>query len=292
MNTTITTNMTVRMMAALLAAVLFTAACSQTGEREAGIEVETVAANRKSTAAPAPASATGEGGSSGEAVAKHDHDATTQSFTRDDGRRIDLQKGFVNLFPVGLEPCAMAAFKPLDALLATAQAHGGGDGPDASIVDVSQADGTLWPLGALSAAPGRYCGLRVALVPVSAAGAAPDEVDMSGSSLYVAPCFFHDPGDPAAHYCFTLAVPGGSEERVLPFAAPLQLDRDHRRVGLTVAVVYDRWFDGLDLDGYPAQGTAAEKAAFRAGLQADGALLRQLLANVLAGLQVSVEPAP
>lgn len=282
--------MKTKTIALLLIAAALTAACSQTGEREEGIEVGTAAVNEKTAASLAKASA-GEAESSGGVVAKHDHgDTTIQSFYRDDGRTIDLQKGFVNLYPVEIEPCGVATLNPLDALLPQAYAHAGEEETiDASVVDVSLADGTVWTLGELSATPGRYCGLRVAVVPVASATAAPDNIDMSGSGLYVAPCYFYDAADPTQHYCFTLNVAGGSEEILLPFDAPLELNREHQHAELSVHVVYDRWFDGLDLDGYPASGTTEEKAAFKAGLQANAGLKQQLLENVLASLRVSVE---
>ncbi|MGH6960537.1 MAG: hypothetical protein ACREE7_08650, partial [Dongiaceae bacterium] len=258
-----------------------------TGDSDDGIEAGVAAINQKSTASKAMPAAGAE--ASGEVVAKHDHgDTTIQTFTRDDGRRIDLQKGFVNLFPVELVRCELA-FNLWEALLPAAWAHGGAGSTDVSIIDVSQADGTGFALGELSATPGRYCGLRVALVPVASATAAPDEVDMSGSSLYVAPCYFYDDADPTKHYCFTLSVAGGSDELLLDFASPLELDADHRHAELTVAVTYDGWFNGLDLEGYPAAGTAEEKTAFKAGLQANEALKAQLRANVLEGLTARVE---
>lgn len=281
--------MNTKTSAVLLVAAVLSVACSQNGEREEGIEVGTAAVNEKSAASLAKASATGAD-SSGEVVAKHDDDATVQSFNRDDGRKIDLQKGFLNLFPVELAPCGVAGLNPFDAILPQAHAHAGEDHPaDASIIDVSLADGTVWTLGKLSATPGRYCGLRVAVVPVTSATAAPDEVDMSGSGLYVAPCYFYDDADATRHYCFTLSVAGGAEELLLPFDAPLELNREQRQAALSVHVVYDRWFDGLDLEGYPASGTTEEKAAFKASLQADAALKQQLLDNVLASLRVSVD---
>lgn len=282
--------MSTKTIVLLLTAAVFLAACGQTGEREEGIEVGTSAVNEKSAESQAKALAS-DAQASGEVIAKHDHgDTTVQSFYRDDGRKIDLQKGFLNLFPVELVPCGVARFKPFDAILPRAYAHAGEEHPvDASVIDVSLADGTLWPLGELSATPGRYCGLRVAVVPVTSSTAAPDEVDMSGSGLYVAPCYFYDDADPTQHYCFSLSVAGGSEELLLPFDAPLELNRERRHAELSLHVVYDRWFDGLDLDGYPASGTTEEKAAFKAGLQANAGLKQQLLDNVLDSLHLTVD---
>ncbi|MGH8429994.1 MAG: hypothetical protein ACREUF_06295 [Solimonas sp.] len=253
--------------------------CNQTGSAEEGIEVSTGAVNERSGA-----------------TAKHEADPTTQTFNRADGRQIDLQKGFLNLLPFELEPCGVALqLYPLDWLLPRAQAHageehGGVDGADGAIIDVSMADGTRWELGEFSPPAGKYCGLRVALVPVTSATAAPDAVDMSGSGLYAAPCYFYDsPADPSRHYCFKLNVAGGSDDAVLVFDRPLVLDSQRKEAAVTIKVLYDRWFDGLNLDGYPADGTAEEKAAFKAALQADEELKARFRANVLASLSASWE---
>lgn len=259
--------------------------CGQTGSSEEGTKVAAGAVNQKSSAA-----------TSAEVVAKHDHgDATTQTFSRNDGKKIELQKGFVSLYPVDLEHCGMAIrMNPLDWIVPKAYAHAGeshGDGGgEAGIVDVSMADGSRWELGEFSPPAGRYCGLRVALVPVASATAAPDQVDMSGSGIYVSPCYYYDsPADLSKHYCFTLSVAGGSNEAVLIFDQPLELNAQRKNATVTVELLYDKWFDGLALDGYPETGTAEEKAAFKSGLQENEDLKKKLRDNVMASFRASVE---
>jgi hypothetical protein len=266
-------------IASLLALISLTglSACGQE-QQTAGLDVQMRATNLGSAMAKTVSS-------------KHEADPTTQTFLRAEGQRIDLQRGFLNLLPLALEPCAASAvFSPADLLGSTAWAHGDEHGADATIIDISQPQGTQWPLGSLAPEPGRYCGLRVRLVPVRSPDAAPDHVDMSGQALHVAPCYFQDSAeDPAstAHYCFRIGLGGTVQEVVLPLEEPLALDGSEPRTAeLLVEIRYEGWFDGLPLAGYPATGTAEEKAAFKAALQANEALKDRLRENVLAGLAV------
>lgn len=266
--------------AALAASLVLLAGCGQTGSTEEGTRVTAGAVNQKAGA-----------------TAKHETDASTQVFTREDGRQIALQKGLLNLVPFELEPCGVALqFNPLDWLLPTAQAHAGeehegeGSAPQGAIIDVSAADGTRWELGEFSPPAGRYCGLRVALVPVVIGTALPDGVTAMSGGLYTSSCYYYDsPADTSKHYCFKLDIAGGSDDAVLVFSEPLVLDGAHKEARVTVKVQYDRWFDGLDLDGYPAGGTQEEKDAFKAALQANEELKAQLRANVLASLGAAWE---
>jgi len=263
-----------------LVSLALLAGCSQTGSTEEGTRVTAGAVNEKAGA-----------------TTKHEADATTQVFSRADGRQIELQKGLMNLVPFELEPCGVALqLNPLDWLLPTAHAHAGeehdGEGGEAAgaIIDVSAADGTRWELGEFSPPAGKYCGLRAALVPVVAGTALPDGVAAMSGGLYTSSCYYYEsPADTTKHYCFKLDVPGGSDDVVLVFDRPLLLSSEHKEATVTVTVQYDRWFDGLDLEGYPADGTAEEKTAFKDGLQANEALKAQFRANVLASLRADWE---
>jgi len=264
-----------------LVSLALLAGCSQTGSTEEGTHVSAGAVNEKAGAS-----------------AKHDHgDTSSQVFNRADGRQFELQKGLVNLVPFELEPCGVALqLNPLDWLVPAAQAHAGeehggaGEAPGGAIVDVSAADGTRWELGEFSPPAGKYCGLRAALVPVVAGTALPDGVTAMSGGLYTSSCYYYEsPPDTTKHYCFKLDVAGGSDDVVLVFDRPLLLSSGHKEAAVTVRVQYDRWFDGLDLEGYPADGSAEEKAAFKDGLQANEALKAQFKANVLASLSADWE---
>lgn len=196
-----------------------------------------------------------------------------KSFRRNDGVRIDLELGLLNLAPVELLPCGssvalqlrgvFAAFNPLSS----AHAHGGAEGAAAGVIDVIEPDRTTFDLGEVAAAPGDYCGIVVELQPGQPAkhGDALD-TSMTGASVNVAPCYYAgtanlSDADAAAatdHACIQAKYSGAVRTVTLRFANPVTLDAAHRHVDVSVAARYDEWFDNLDLNKLATD--AAEQA--------------------------------
>lgn len=108
--------------------------------------------------------------------------STVQSFRAKDGRRVDLQAGYLNLLPLELEQiCDGVAlmFKALPSPIADAIAHAGhgaepagsGDssGTSSGAINVAKPDKTQFDMGRLAAESGTYCGIRIGFVPIGSA---------------------------------------------------------------------------------------------------------------------------
>jgi hypothetical protein len=211
--------------------------------------------------------------------------ASTKNFRRAQGELIELETGLVNIYPLGLEPCATASARrrvigALGALLPTAQAHGSHviAAPPGVFDAVRVADGVEQDLGSLSPAAGSYCGLRVAVLPVVGEG------ELSGRTLAIGPCFYAESaGLPAAlagltpHECWTSFAAEASLERVLDLGQPLDLGGGKGGQKVVLTVDYSTWFDGLDMEALQA-GEADAVAA--------------LTANVLASITASRVTTP
>lgn len=191
-----------------------------------------------------------------------DAEVQTKGFRNTEGDYIELQRGLLNLVPVSLERCE-SAWQRLSPL-ASAHAHGGHDGSAAAgVVDVNRPDGTEFDLGALAPSPGTYCGLRVALQPV-VREPADVAIRLQGTSVYVAPCTYRnlglpgvpglpvDPASVAEEGCLEAILLPARREFVVPISPALTMDASDRIGGLTVAIAYDRWFDGVDVSALPA----------------------------------------
>lgn len=226
------------------------------------------AAQVEITAVAQGASSTGEG---------------TKNFNRAEGELIQLEAGLANLYPLALQRCPTARsmarqwmLAALDGLMPAAQAHGGHalEAPPGVFDAVGKADGEAQALGSLGAGDGSYCGLRLALLPVSGG-------EIGGKSVAVGPCYYsQSAGLPAAaaaltsHECWSSQVAGGSQERVVSFAQPLAIAGTAREYHVHLTVNYNRWFDGVDM------------AALKAG---DAQALAQLGDNLLASLEAEAE---
>jgi hypothetical protein len=210
---------------------------------------------------------------------------STKNFRRAQGELIELETGLVNIYPLGLEPCATASARSrvigaLGALLPAAQAHGSHfiEAPPGVFDAVRVADGVEQDLGSLSPAGGSYCGLRVALVPVVGEG------ELSGKTFAVGPCYYGQsaglPTQLAAltpHECWASLAAEASLERVVDLGQPLDLGGGKGGQKIVLTVDYSTWFDGLDMEALQA-GEAAAVAA--------------LTANVLASVTASSEATP
>lgn len=245
-------------------------------------------------------------------------DETTKQFTRTpDNKLFQLETGLLSLEPVELVGCGLASLARdvLASILPSAHAHGGDEHAPGGIVDVSQPDDTYVDLGEAGAAPGTYCGLRIALTPVTAAPAE-GQVDLRGHAVYSTQCYYYNsPADTAAHYCFNLKLADSAQIIELDLPEAITLDSSHRHLGLSVVVHYDRWMDrSADddafsaLDGYGAVAnnppcdaadtttydeTACKTARddFKAGLQQNTGLKTLVLDNIIASLSLETAEA-
>lgn len=236
----------------LLGAALALSACGS-GDSRDGIEAEVLAVHHTHAA---------------DATAKHST-SHYKTFRREDGMRIDLQRGLLSISPVALEPCAadVAALGNalVDFLLPAAHAHGG-KVHAGGLVDVIEPDlSTVVDLGALPAQPGDYCGLVVELLPAPAGTQIENHeaaLDIGGQSVSVAPCYYPNTvgvaelpaertDDNAAlfeHQCIQAAYAGAPLRRTKAFGEPIRLDGTHRHLEVTLAAVYDRWFEDIAME--------------------------------------------
>lgn len=251
----------------LLGAALALSACGS-GDTRDGIEADVVAVHHVHDV-------------DADASAKHST-SHYKTFRREDGMRIDLQRGLLGISPVALEPCTadMAALGAAvaDLLLPAAHAHGG-ETHAGGIVDVVEPDLlTVVDLGALPAEPGDYCGVVVELLPAPAGAQIETHdgaLDIAGQSVIVAPCYYPNTvgvaelpaertDDNAAlfeHQCIQAAYAGAALRKTLTFGTPVRLDGEHRHLEVTLGIVYDRWFEGVAMDGLASDAVEQARLA-------------------------------
>lgn len=217
-----------------------------------------------------------QGGMHAEIIAKAlssnaaDDGADEKVFRRSDGMRIDLLLGLVSVAPVELQSCdgeLVATLKRVTLALnpiATAQAHAVETAEGATVIDVMD-QGASFDMGELTAKPGTYCGIVLALVPgpsnaAASSAAVPKHGDaldesMAGASINVAPCYYDDTqslSDAAAaaatsHHCLQAKYTGATRQFTVKFPAPVTLDSAHRHLPLQLVTRYEEWFDGVDM---------------------------------------------
>ncbi|WP_428309781.1 MbnP family copper-binding protein [Hydrocarboniphaga sp.] len=194
-------------------------------------------------------------------VPAHSGESEYVSFRRSDGVKIDLQLGLLNLVPIELQSCGttvgllMQRFARELSPIASAYAHGG-DGGDAPEGAISVVEGETTDLGALTARPGRYCGIVVELQPGQATPASDSGLDTSleGAAINVAPCYYATAAglsDEAAaavttHSCIQAKYSGDKRRVTLPFTTPVTLDAASRELAISIAVRYEEWFENVD----------------------------------------------
>lgn len=206
-----------------------------------------------------------------------------RTFYTAEDKRIDLLNGLLVLSPVAVTPCDTLSATLWDLLMPAAYAHGGHVEAPRGVIDVSAAGELSWDLGAIPLSAGKYCFLDVEVWPL------PSDIgpDLSGASLYLAPCWYPDSGtvadvpdadpqpDEVAHTCYQLPVRSQARKVSLDLPSPVELDSGSRTLHLTVAVQYERWFDGVNVPDL-----ASDNAVLRAAAEA------KLLDNVAASLAV------
>lgn len=224
-------------------------ACGGSGSTRAGIDVDVIGI------------AQGSAPHEPEAGAAQSGHSEIKRFRRGDGLRIDLQLGLLNLVPMELQPCnALARWLERLSPLASAYAHGGGDGeaPEGAL-DVIEEDGTAFGLGEVPTAPGTYCGIVVEIRPGARTPSKHGgELDagMSGTLINVAPCYYpgteslsdEEAAAASVHHCLQAKVKTAARRVILPFAEPVTLDGGNRHLGITVVSHYEAWFEGIDFD--------------------------------------------
>ena len=228
----------------LTAALL--AACGSEAEVSEGITVDTAATNSRARS-----------------VAVSDPTSESKIFRTDADMRIELQAGYLNVLPLELvKDCGTVASLKSFSPLATAYAHAGhGDGASgAGLINVVEPDDTSFALGALPAAPGTYCGVRIGLAPLVVAKHGGDVTPVAGSMLTAYPCYYPSSAgvpEPAAagtsHTCIKAVVTAAPTDALLRFATPMTVSGSGK--SLTLALRYDLWFDGVDMSTLATDST-------------------------------------
>lgn len=226
--------------------VLGLSACSDSGSTESGIEAKLAAMPMGGRVNPG--SQTG-----------------LKRFRRSDGMVIELQLGLANLVPVALEACGFETAVSKHWLqqlspLGQAIAHAGHSGQaPAGALDALAADASTIDLGSLVAGAGTYCGVTVELQPGTAETPTKHGdalvAGLDGVALNMSPCYYpstvglSDADALAAteHECVQTTAVSAPVSVTLPFAQPVTLDADRRRVDVTVVARYEEWFEGIDL---------------------------------------------
>jgi hypothetical protein len=194
------------------------------------------------------------------------------------GQLLSLYRAYLVLDELELVPCPGLSRLPdllLNALARKAHAHAGhGSEPvggraldKPNVIDIVTQDEFSLPLGDVALAPGRYCGLRVALVRMAG--------DAYGTPAYAAastddPTSLPEIPDLAGHmfalradYCAQTDAGGLCTQRVkvdiddgglseppvltLDFAQPLELNAVLREGYVAVGIAYGEWVQGVDI---------------------------------------------
>jgi len=217
------------------------------------------------------------------------------------GRSIALYRAYLVLDGLELVPCLGLATLPRilsDALVPTARAHAGhGSEPVGgraldrpNVIDIVTQEEFVLPLGDQAIAPGRYCGVRAALVRLaSEAYGMPDPVPASADDPTTVPEIPEMAGrifSIHADYCAQTDGSGLCTRRVkvdvddggLPEPAPVTLEFDQalelngtlREAYLIVGIVHGEWMQNVDATL----------------LDSDVGELQKLLDNIAASLHV------
>lgn len=223
---------------------------------------------------------------------------SVQSFRTKDGRRVDLQAGYLNLLPIELvTSCdALALMRRSLWPIASASAHGGSgggstgtaSGSSSGAINVAKPDQSKFDMGRLAAEPGTYCGLRMTFVPIGddeavapKSGHSRDVSPRHGGDLsadesayfHVYPCSYAASPLPEVPGLPIQLQPNAQQEEacvnaaptktaiapvLLKFAQPLVLATG-RSAALVIQMHYDRWFDDVDIPKLPTDAVEQAK---------------------------------
>ena len=201
--------------------------------------------------------------SSAESDQHSKHSSSYVTFRNAEGVRIDLQVGQVNLVPVELKPCVTLAswFESIgQGLIGSAWAHSGAheDDEPTAVLDALSDEAKF--IGSLALEVGDYCGIMLAVEPISAASGASDNgSELTGHAVDVYPCYFHNTahlsdeeyaagGYDTSHSCVQFQAGSALSTLELDFsqAVTISAERHHLDIGLAAHV--DTWFDGVAMD--------------------------------------------
>jgi hypothetical protein len=288
-------------LAAALAGALALSGCNEDNSIESGLTIHLAELHATARAGEEPVEVTTTPGSP---LVQGGYDATNleKHPIRDvNGRVLALYRAYLVLDGLELVPCTDLATVPrrlLDALFPSAQAHAGhGSEPVGgraldrpNVIDIVTQEEFVLPLGDAAVAPGRYCGLRVALVRLAGdAYGKPDYAPASTDDPTTAPEIPELAGRMfalRADYCAQTDGSGLCTQRVkvdidddgltepgtltLDFARPLALNATQREAYLILGIAHGEWVRDVDVTR----------------LTADGGERQKLLHNVTASLHV------
>lgn len=194
------------------------------------------------------------------------------------GRLLSLYRAYVGLGGLELVPCpgiARLSSRLLDMLVPDAAAHAGhGSEPVGgraldrpNVIDIVTQDEFVLPLGDAATAPGSYCGVRVAVVPVTAdAYGKPDAAPASADdpiTVPEVPELTDRIFSMRADYCAQVDGLGTCTHRVrvdvddvglaapavvsLDFGQPLDLHANRREVYAAIGIAYGEWVQDVDV---------------------------------------------
>lgn len=203
------------------------------------------------------------------------------------GRVLSLYRAYLVLDELQLLPCASLVERFLDSLIPTAQAHAGhGSEPiggraldKPNVIDIVTQEGFVLPLGGTAIAPGRYCGLRVAMVRLaSEAYGKPEFAPASGDDPVTVPEVPEMAGRIfaiRADYCNQINATGECSERIrvdvddggLPqplamefdFDQPVELSDTIREVYIVVGIAHGEWVNDLDVTRLESDANERQK---------------------------------
>lgn len=288
-------------IALILAGVAAVSACNEDDSIESGLTVHLAELHASARAGEEPVEVTVtpsspliEGGYDQANLEKHPiRDAN--------GRSLALYRAYLVLDNLELVPCTGLAALPrrlLDAIVPAAHAHAGhGSEPvggraldHPNVIDIVTQEEFILPLGDQAIAPGRYCGIRAALVRLaSEAYGTPDYAAASNDDPTTAPEVPEMAGRIfaiRADYCAETDGSGLCTRRVkvdvddgglpepapvmLSFDAPIELSAARREVYIIVGIAHGEWMRDVDVTR----------------LAADAGELRKLLDNIAASIHV------
>lgn len=190
------------------------------------------------------------GADSAESVA----DAGEKRFVTTEGTEIVLSKAYLVLWSVELETnCATNQFVDIlqtlgGFFISSAEAHSD-EAPnlfsEPHVINILGNEQTH-PLGKMNPSANTYCGVSVEMFNADDdANDLPSDVDMINKSLYLEGTYQLAGSDTAQSFQVSTGKSLQTAKRL--FSPALLLNSENLSSELTVKIIYDRWFDGVDI---------------------------------------------